>query len=354
MKLIITGRVAVLTLLLFIGCLHAQAQSSKTTLQEPKLSVAQKETLKLKKQQAKRLELMTYYGLSASQFEEYQRIQKSKEAKIYAVRAQELTKAVRKPKIDAINSENRAQLKIFFTPKQYALYELRVKKYKVGQANEKACIQSYKAEKRRLAPLPKLERRKATRSLNTQYIQKLSMLMPPAKAKKTILDIDYFDFANNRFIKKQKLSKKQVIALGKVMEERELRLEEAEAQSLSKPEKKKRIQAIRGWEKKRFAEIMGAKIYAGYVSFQNRSRDERYKAKLGFTDADYSTYKRIENNYAIKVMEIKKSSAVQAEKKQKIALARETKIAALREALPASAFEKWYKGEQDKAPKKNT
>lgn len=270
------------------------------------------------------------------------------------MRAQELTKAVRKPKIDAINSENRAQLKIFFTPKQYALYELRVKKYKVGQANEKACIQSYKAEKRRLAPLPKLERRKATRSLNTQYIQKLSMLMPPAKAKKTILDIDYFDFANNRFIKKQKLSKKQVIALGKVMEERELRLEEAEAQSLSKPEKKKRIQAIRGWEKKRFAEIMGAKIYAGYVSFQNRSRDERYKAKLGFTDADYSTYKRIENNYAIKVMEIKKSSAVQAEKKQKIALARETKIAALREALPASAFEKWYKGEQDKAPKKNT
>lgn len=81
MKLIITGRVAVLTLLLFIGCLHAQAQSSKTTLQEPKLSVAQKETLKLKKQQAKRLELMTYYGLSASQFEEYQRIQKSKEAR---------------------------------------------------------------------------------------------------------------------------------------------------------------------------------------------------------------------------------------------------------------------------------
>lgn len=339
-------KVTVFAMLLLVACLQTQAQSSGTIAEKAKLTVAQKEVQKQQKEREKKLELINYYGLSDSRFEEYQRIQKRKEDKIKALIELNLPREVRISKAAVIANENRAQLKNFFTPSQYTLFELRVKKLKEVKARQNTCIKAYKEERRNLSSLAKPEKRKAIRNLNAKYIQRMSLFLSPEKAEKAILDIDYFNLANNKFIKKQKLPKKQVVALGRVMEERDLRLEKVKAQSLSYAEKKKRIQTIKEWEKKRLAKILGPKRYADYANYQNHSHERRCKTQYGFTDADYSAYKRIENNFAIKVMAIKKSSAMQAEKKQKIALAKESKIAALREALPASTFEKWYEGNQ--------
>lgn len=347
MKRRIGVQFAMLAILLQIVCLQIQAQN-EGKLVTKKLTVAERTARKQQKEREKKMEIMSYYGLSDSQYKEYLRIEGLKRNKINTIRQMNLSREVRKIRVTPILDENRRLLKQFFTPAQYILYEARVKKYQEMKAKENTCIKAYKKERRTLLLLPKKERRKAIRALNSKYIRDMSMFMSPETAKKRILDTDYFTLANNKIIKSLKLPKRKVIALGQVFEKKELRLERINAKKLPRAERKKRMQTLKNWERDRCSKIMGAKKYAVYAAWQNSSHERKCKTQFGFTDADYLAYKRIENNFAIEVMTIKKSRIQPVEKKQKIAMAKEKKIITLRKVLPAGTFEKWYKNYQER------
>lgn len=353
MKRNIGKKIVMLTMLLLIACLQAQAQSSGKPAKKVKLTVAEREAQKQQKREEKKQEIMSYYGLSDAQYKEYQRIQEIKRREINDVLRMDLPKEARKNHITPILDKNQRLLKQFFTPEQYVLYEARAKRLQEAKARERACIKAYKDERKRMSLLPKKERRKAIRALNTKYIRELSMIISPQEAEKKILDIDYFALSNSKIIKELKLPRKKMITLGHVLEKRELRMERINSKDLSRAERKKRLQKLKKWERDRYLKIMGAKKYAVYVSWKNSSYERKCKTKFGFTDADYLAYKRIENNHAIEVMTIKRSRIQPNEKKQKIALAKEKKVTALREALPAGAFEKWYSNYQKKISQPN-
>ena len=178
--------------------------------------------------------------------------------------------------------------------------------------------------------------------LKNEYIEVLSGYVDSTLASSYVVDTMYRHIAVcSGGINEIDLSDEQLISVGKIYYERDRELKVLPSMPPSYEKKETRDDIMKRFDDS-LLEIVGPVKFRQFVIFRDGTVERRYKTQYGFSNEEFANFVEIENQYAIERINISKYDVPAMEKDALITSAKNSKVEAMRNILPASTFEKWH------------
>lgn len=176
--------------------------------------------------------------------------------------------------------------------------------------------------------------------LTDEYYQKIASILTPEQRAK--FNPAAFKASRAKEIKRLNLSRKQEIQMGEMKAEYDTKVAFLSQQEMPRREKKIRKEMLDKEYHAKLKTFLGEHKFISWFNYKNTTLERKYKAKYGFSTAQFNQYKAIENKMAIDILAVKKSAIPVAEKVSKIQDLKAAKVVSMRQILSTEQYEKWF------------
>lgn len=194
--------------------------------------------------------------------------------------------------------------------------------------------------------LPKQELRAKRDAVTDEYYRKIGNILTPEQHSK--FNPGALKAAKADEIKQLKLPREQAYKMGELKASYDAQIKALTEQELPARKRKSQKEMLDKDYHAKLKALLGDAKFAQWLNFKNTALERKYKAKYGFTTAQFNKYKAIENKKAIDMLAIKKSAIPAEEKAAKMQAVKAAKIESMRTLLSAEQFKKWFEDDLKK------
>jgi len=295
------------------GAAKALKQAQRKQKQQQQASV---------RKQKKRTELTQKYGMTLSQIQQYEALQKGRQEKMVAVKKTSgLSKKECRQQIKAISKEFRASVNTILTPQQLSAMQDEATRHAKHFSNAvRPVLKNYRKERMAIKTKSTLpDRPEAFAQLDKKYETELTAVVGQERARSLMKKIENGHNAAKKDAKNYRLSYADAQRYSNMQEHAKQRKEKLNNTELTRKERTEQATLLKERDQGRVKNLLGDARFKQWNRDKNPNLDQKLKRSFNFSDQQIKQYREIENQAAVQSVKIKQGKGTKVEKLAKIA-----------------------------------